>query len=69
MTFRCSIEARNLSAENIYVVSASLDGRPLDRAWLRRREIVAGGKLVLTMSNAPAHWGEHNLPPPADATR
>ena len=56
------IEARNVSAENIDVVAATLNGGPLDRAWLRHGEIVAGGRLVLTMSNVPAHWGERNLP-------
>jgi len=57
------IETRNVSADNIYVVAATLNGRPLDRAWLRHAEIVAGGRLVLTMSNVPEHWGERNLPP------
>jgi putative alpha-1,2-mannosidase len=57
------IETRNLLAENIYVVAATLNGRPLDRAWLRHGEIVAGGRLTLTMSNVAGHWGERNLPP------
>jgi len=57
------IEARNLSPENIYVSSATLNGKPLDRSWLRHREIVSGGRLVLTMSGTPGHWAEHNLPP------
>jgi len=56
------IEARNVSAQNIYVVAATLNGQPLDRAWLRHSEIIAGGRLVLTMSDVPGHWGEHNLP-------
>jgi predicted alpha-1,2-mannosidase len=57
------IEARNLSAENIYVVAATLNGRSLDRAWLRHREIAVGGRLVLTMSKTPGHWAERDLPP------
>jgi predicted alpha-1,2-mannosidase len=57
------IEARNLSLENIYVIAATLNGKPIDRAWLRHREIAAGGRLLLTMSNTPAHWAERNLPP------
>jgi predicted alpha-1,2-mannosidase len=57
------IEARSLSPENIYVVAATLNGKPLDRAWLRHNEIAAGGRLVLTMSKTPGHWGERNLPP------
>jgi predicted alpha-1,2-mannosidase len=61
------IEARNLSAENVYVTSATLNGQPLDRAWLRHPEIAAGGRLVLTMANAPSGWAEHDLPPSTPA--
>ena len=61
------IEARNLSVENIYVTAATLNGHPLDRAWLRHREIAAGGRLVLTMASAPGQWGRHDLPPSTPA--
>jgi putative alpha-1,2-mannosidase len=57
------IEARNLSHDNIYVTAAALNGKPIDRAWLRHSEIAAGGRLVLTMSKSPSHWAERNLPP------
>jgi putative alpha-1,2-mannosidase len=57
------IEARNLSADNIYVTAATLNGQPLDRAWLRHQEIASGGRLVLTMANVPSQWAQHNLPP------
>lgn len=63
------IEARNLSAKNIYVGSATLDGKPLDRAWLRHSEIVAGGRLVLSMSSTPGDWGRSDLPPSAATMR
>src|SRR6202012_2113415 len=43
------IEARNLSPGNIYVTAATLNGQPIDRAWLRHGEIALGGRLVLTM--------------------
>lgn len=61
------IEARNLSGENIYVVAATLNGKAIDRAWLRHEEIMAGGRLLLTMSGKPGHWGEKNLPPSTPA--
>ena len=57
------IEARNLSTENIYVTAATLNGKPLDRSWLRHKEIIAGGRLVLTMSKTPANWARNNPPP------
>lgn len=59
------IEARNLSPENIYVVAATLDGRQLNRSWLHHKEIVSGGKLVLTMSDKPGDWGKEDPPPSA----
>ena len=58
-----TIVAKNISPANIYVVAATLNGKPLDRAWLRHREIAAGGRLVLTMANAPDGWGARILPP------
>jgi len=59
------IEARNRSAKAIYVAAATLNGKPLDRSWLHHSEIVSGGKLILSMSETPAHWAEHNPPPSA----
>ena len=64
-----TIEARNLSPNNIYVTAATLNDKPLDRAWLLHREIAAGGRLVLFMSNTSAHWAESNLPPSASTSR
>jgi predicted alpha-1,2-mannosidase len=58
-----TIEARGVSAENIYVGSATLNGKLLNRAWLRHAEIADGGRLVLTMSAKPGNWAQHDLPP------
>jgi putative alpha-1,2-mannosidase len=58
-----TIEARGVSAENIYVASATLNGKPLNRAWLRHGEIAAGGRLVLRMSAKPGNWAQQDLPP------
>jgi len=62
-----TIEAEGLTDKAIYVVRAKLNGKPLDRAWLRHREIVSGGRLVLTMADKPAEWGRKN-PPPSSST-
>ncbi len=58
------IEAPRTSSSNIYVQSAELNGRPLDRAWLTHDEIVAGGRLVLHMGARPSRWGTHAPQPP-----
>ena len=59
-----AIEAAGASAENVYVQSATLDGRPLGRAWLTHAEVARGGRLVLSMGREPTRWGGANRPPP-----
>jgi predicted alpha-1,2-mannosidase len=58
-----AIDAAGTSAGNRYVQSATLNGRPLDRAWLKHSEIVAGGTLILKMGSAPSAWGRTDRPP------
>jgi predicted alpha-1,2-mannosidase len=57
------IVARNVSCTNKYVVGAELNGKPLGRAWLRHRELVDGGELILMMAARPSHWGADEEPP------
>jgi predicted alpha-1,2-mannosidase len=47
------IQARNFSQSNPYVQSVTLNGKPLNRFWIRHSEVLAGGDLVFTMANAP----------------
>ena len=61
-----TVKARNNSAQNMYVQSATLNGKPLNRAWLRHSEVVAGGVLELVMGPVPnERWGSapDELPP------
>ncbi len=52
------IEARNNATENLYIQSASLNGKPLTRPWFRHAEIVGGGRLTLRMGPNPnKRWG------------
>lgn len=52
------IEAVNVSADNKYIQSAKLDGKDLDIAFIRHKDLMDGGKLVLEMGNTPAvKWG------------
>ncbi len=46
-----TIETINNSKENIYIKSATLNGQPLDRFYLKHSEIVKGGRLVLEMTS------------------
>ena len=57
------IEAPGTSDANRYVQSAELNGKKLDRAWLKHEEIAEGGRLVLRMGAAPSQWGRAERPP------
>lgn len=48
-----TVIAENNSDENVYIQSATLNGKPLKRCWLDFSEIVAGGELKLVMGNQP----------------
>jgi len=59
-----TIEARNASAQNKYIQSASLDGIPLKGPWFKHEAVARGGTLVLEMGPRPNKaWGAE----PADA--
>jgi putative alpha-1,2-mannosidase len=52
------IEARNNSPENIYIQSAELNGKPLEKPWFYHSELAGGGTLVLEMGPEPnTQWG------------
>jgi len=52
------IIAKNNSPQNIYIQSASLNGKPYHKCYLNYRDIAAGSTLVLTMGGQPnKQWG------------
>lgn len=59
-----TVRCRNYSPENIYVRSAVLNGKPLDRAWISHEEILSGGELVFEMGPDPdREWAASSVPP------
>jgi len=58
-----TVEAVGTSTANLYVRSAELDGKPLQRSWLTHDEIVHGGTLVLHMGSRPSRWATNARPP------
>jgi putative alpha-1,2-mannosidase len=48
-----TVVAKNNSAQNPYLQSATLNGKPITRSWISHQEITAGGQLVLTMGPTP----------------
>ncbi|WP_020402734.1 GH92 family glycosyl hydrolase [Gracilimonas tropica] len=61
-----TIEAQNLSKENIYIQSAELNGKPLSKSYITHKKIMNGGALVFKMGNSPnKNWaiGSNSRPP------
>jgi putative alpha-1,2-mannosidase len=53
-----AIVARNNSATNLYIQSATLNGKPWNKPWFSHADIDEGGTLVLTMGSTPnKQWG------------
>ncbi len=59
------ISAKNLSLQNIYVQSATLNGKPYSKLYLTHGDIVKGGEFVLFMGSRPSHtWGKNEADSP-----
>jgi predicted alpha-1,2-mannosidase len=53
-----TITARNVSAVNKYIQSATLNGKPLNKPWFEHKDMVNGGTLALEMGPRPnIAWG------------
>lgn len=48
-----TVIAHNVSSQNIYIKSAKLNGKDLDRPWITHDEIASGGTLELEMDILP----------------
>ena len=52
-----TVKALNNSDVNIYIQSATLNGKRYDKSYIDYRDIIAGGTLELVMGNKPSKWG------------
>ena len=60
---RFTVIAEGLDDAHTYVGSATLDGKPLDRAYVEHAEIMAGGELKFVMQAEPNKaWGAAKRP-------
>jgi predicted alpha-1,2-mannosidase len=50
-----TVETVNNSAENIYIQSVTLNGKPYNNSFIRHSDILKGGVLKITMGNKPAY--------------
>jgi predicted alpha-1,2-mannosidase len=58
---RFTVETVNNSADNVYVQSISLNGKPLTRPFITHVEVMQGGALTMVMGPKPnmtLTWGE-----------
>lgn len=64
------IEAKNISSENIYIQSAKLNGKPLNKPWFYHNDLINGGSLILKMGPKPnKKWGaKSEYAPPSLST-
>lgn len=57
-----TIEAKGLSDKNKYITRATLNGVDYPHSYLRHSDLMAGGRLVLTMGPKPTGWGSGSRP-------
>ncbi len=65
-----TIKANQVSKENKYIQSATLNGKPFNRTWITHQEIVQGGTLIFEMGKQPNRkWGSDASAIPPSMTR
>lgn len=64
------IEAENNSPQNMYIQSATLNGKPLNQPWFYHRDIQNGGSLRLVLGPQPnQQWGSRLEDTPPSMSR
>ena len=58
------IICRGLNAKNIFIRSAKLNGKKLDRSWFTHTEIKTGALLEFEMTDKPSDWATKSLNAP-----
>ncbi|MDA7977117.1 MAG: glycoside hydrolase family 92 protein, partial [Pirellulales bacterium] len=57
-----TIEAEGTGAENLYVQSVLLNGKPFQKPFLRWKDLCLGGTLSIKMTSTPTIWTEERPP-------
>ncbi len=62
-----TIETKRTSPSQKYVQSVALNGKKLDRLWVRHSELVSGATLTFTMGDQPNHQlgADQKVAPPS----
>ncbi|WP_300697887.1 GH92 family glycosyl hydrolase [uncultured Bacteroides sp.] len=65
-----TVKAKNVSEKNIYIQSATLDGKPYTRNYLTHQDIRNGGVMEFVMGAEPnKEWGTHQEDCPPDVMK
>ncbi|BDD05460.1 GH92 family glycosyl hydrolase [Aureibacter tunicatorum] len=61
------IKANNVSKENFYIQSVTLNGQPLNKSFITHQQLANGGEIVFEMGSKPnKNWGaDANAVPPS----
>ena len=60
-----TIKAPDVSRKNIYIQSATLNGRPYQKSFISHKDLMAGGELIFAMGARPnRRWGSSDLDVP-----
>ncbi len=59
------ITGRNAGSANPYIQRATLNGRPLERSWLRHDDLLRGGELAFEMGPELSDWARSSELPPS----
>lgn len=52
------VRVENGSSKNVYIQSATLNGQPLEKTFIKHSDIISGGELIFRMSSRPnKKWG------------
>ncbi len=64
------IEAKGNDKSNVYIQTATLNGKPLDKPWYEHATLVKGGTLVLQMGKLPnKNWGSSQVSAPPSLSK
>ena len=56
------IIADKVSDKNIYIQSATLNGKKFNQSFIKHKAIMEGGKLIFKMGSVPSKWASESIP-------
>ena len=56
------VKTNNVSDNNIYIQSATLNGEIFNKSYLEHNTIMNGGEIIFNMGSKPSSWGEKEKP-------